>query len=61
MIMTDMDITTPDSLGYITEIIDGKGNKTEYTLDLWGKKYDYAGNLTAVIDGNGNVTRYNLL
>jgi len=52
-------------LGYITEIIDGKGNKTEYTLDLWGKsgkftsyrfcfryEYDYAGNLTAVIDGN---------
>jgi len=62
-----------NSLGYITEIIDGKGNKTEYTLDLWGKirevheatgsvfryEYDYAGNLTAVIDGNGNVTRYN--
>lgn len=62
-----------NSLGYITEIIDGKGNATRYALDLWGKikevheasgsvfryEYDYAGNLTTVMDGNGNTTRYN--
>lgn len=62
-----------NSLGHITEFVDGKGNTTKYNLDLWGKikevheasgsvsryEYDYAGNLTSVIDGNGNTTQYN--
>jgi len=42
-----------NSLGYITEIIDGKGNKTEYTLDLWGK-------IREVHEATGSVSDTNM-
>ena len=64
---------TYDALGNITGIQDGEGNRTFYTLDLWGRiteikkadgsvekyTYDYAGNITSTTDGNGNTTMYN--
>lgn len=63
---------TYDAEGNITGIVDGNGNSTRYTLDLWGRiinvtepdgtnikcDYDYAGNLISTTDGNGNTTRY---
>ena len=52
--------------------MDGEGNCTKYTLDLWGRiqeivkadgsiekyTYDYAGNITSSTDGNGNTIQY---
>jgi len=63
---------TYDAEGNITGIVDGNGNSTRYSLDLWGKiinitepdgtnikyDYDYAGNLVSTTDGNRNTTRY---
>ncbi|TYQ16962.1 UNVERIFIED_CONTAM: RHS repeat-associated protein [Acetivibrio alkalicellulosi] len=63
---------TYDAQGNITGIVDGEGNTTNHTLDLWGRiqeitkadgsiekySYDYAGNITSSTDGNGNTTEY---
>ncbi len=61
-----------NSRGQIIGVIDGNGNKTEYTLDNWGKvtrvhaadggmecyTYDFAGNITSTTDANGGTISY---
>lgn len=61
-----------DSKDNVISEIDGIGNETTYTLDMWGRKldvyypesrtehytYDYLGNVLSSKDGNGNITNY---
>lgn len=61
-----------DAQDYVLREVDGEGNTTTYTRDMWGRatevidaegnttrySYDYAGNLASSTDAKGNQTVY---
>lgn len=61
-----------NSQGQIIGIVDGRGAKTEYEVDGWGRitsitapekrsesyTYNYAGQIASTTDGNGNKIQY---